>query len=89
MLIISFFVAGANLFIYCYFGQKATNSFDKITDYLFEFDWLKLPVSLRAYLIPTIANAQRPMYYHGFGVAILSLQTFNKVNIIIHSLSLI
>lgn len=27
-----------------------------------------------------IENIQRPLYYHGFGLAILDLETFTRVN---------
>lgn len=46
--------------------------------------WYKMPVNLQKYFILMIANAQRPVYYHGFKLIVLSLETFLDVNISIY-----
>lgn len=49
-------------------------------DCVFEDNWHVLPAELQRYFILMIANMQKPIYYHGFGVAILNLNTFVKVS---------
>lgn len=75
----AFFAISMTPFLYCYFGKSATDSYAKMADRLFESDWQKLPIELQKYLILMIANMQRPLYYHGFGIAALDLETFIKV----------
>lgn len=92
---VAFLLLGAlvgvmNLFIYCYFGKLATESFEKMADCLYESNWMDLNVGLQKYLILMIANTQRPIYYHGFRIAILDSTTFIVVrNILNHLLHLI
>lgn len=69
-----------NLFFYCYFAKLATESFLKMGDSLYESNWTELPFELQKYLIVMIGNMQLPMYYHGFGVAVLNLETFTSVS---------
>lgn len=79
-LLIVLCIGSSNLFLYCYFGKLATESYAKMSVCLFECNWRSLSVKLQKYIIVMIANAQLPMYYHGFGVAILNLETFTKVS---------
>lgn len=51
-----------------------------MADTLYEASWPDLPIELQKYFIVMIGNAQQPLYYHGFGMAILNLQTFTKVS---------
>lgn len=68
------------LFLYCYYGKIATKSFEDMADDLYQANWHDLPIGLQKYFIIMIANSQRPIYYHGFGVVILNLETFTKVS---------
>lgn len=68
------------MFVYCYFGKIATESYAKMSDCLFESNWPEKPVKLQKYFILMIGNAQRPLEYHGFGLAVLKLETFANVN---------
>lgn len=70
----------ASLFIYCYFAKLATESFLKMTDCLYECNWFELPTKLEKYFPFMIQSAQKPIYYHGFGIIILNLETFTKVS---------
>lgn len=70
-----------NLFMYCYFGMMATESFRNMAECLFESNWLELPIDLQKAILLMIQNIQKPIYYHGFGLSILNLQTFVNVNI--------
>lgn len=46
---------------------------------VFECNWIELPQQLQKCFIIMFSNAQQPLYYDGFGVAVLNLQTFIKV----------
>lgn len=59
-----------------YFGIKSTESFENMCDCVFNANWYDLPVELQKYFILMIMNIQKPIYYHGFGVSILNLNTF-------------
>lgn len=61
------------------FGEMATASYANIADSIYESNWQDLNVGLQKYYILMIGNAQRPVYYHGLGIVILSLETFGNV----------
>lgn len=82
-----FSISAANLFIYCFFGKLASESYAKMSDSLFETNWQSLPIDLQKYVVIMIGNGQRPLHYHGFGVAVLNLEIFCKVNHEFHSKS--
>lgn len=69
-----------NLFVYCYVGKMATESYTRMFDCLYECNWLDLSREHQKYFIIMIENTQRPLYYHGFGIAVLNLETFTKVS---------
>lgn len=50
-----------------------------MSDLLFESEWHRIPVNLQKYVILMIADMQRPVFYHGFRIAVLDLETFAKV----------
>lgn len=83
ILLLGFSCSISNLFAYCYFGKLATESFEKMTECLYEYNWLDLPIELQKYFIIMIGNTQKPIYYHGFGFAILNLETFTQVSSIL------
>lgn len=58
----------------------ATKSFEKMADSLYDCMWYGLDEKLQKYILIMITNAQKPIYYHGFGVAVLVLETFTKVS---------
>ncbi|XP_055308954.1 odorant receptor 67d-like [Sitodiplosis mosellana] len=69
----------STLFLYCYLGKVATESFEKMANYLYyEVNWHELPIELQRYFILMIANIQKPLYYHGFSIITLKLETFCK-----------
>lgn len=69
------------LYAYCYVGKHSTDCYLAFADYLYQSNWMILPVELRRTFIFMIAHAQRPVYYHGYHVAILNFELFAKVNI--------
>lgn len=68
-----------NLSVYCFFGKLATESFKKMSNRLYECDWIQFPIDVKKTILLTIMNTQQPIYYHGFGLAFLNLETFGKV----------
>lgn len=68
------------LFLYCFFGKLAMVSFLEMGNSLFESNWQNLPVELQKYITLIIGNAQEPIFYHGFQVVILDLETYTKVS---------
>lgn len=72
-------VSSSNLFVYCYFGKLATESYEKMSDCLYETKWWELPIELQKYFLLMNINMQRPLCYHGFDVAVLNLETFTQV----------
>ena len=80
-LLIVLCIGSSNLFLYCYYGKLATESYAKMSNCLYECNWRNLPVKMQKYLVVMIGNSQLPMYYHGFKVAILNLETFTKVSV--------
>ncbi|XP_031634736.1 odorant receptor 42b-like [Contarinia nasturtii] len=73
-------VGVANLFLFCYFGKLATQSFEGMSDALYESDWPELSVRLQKYFIIMVGNTQKSIFYNGFGVAVLNLETFTNVS---------
>lgn len=82
VLFVAIIVGVSNMFLYCFFGKLSTDSFMKMCQCLFESNWFKIQVDLQKYFILMIADAQKPLYYHGFHMAILNLETFAAVNTI-------
>lgn len=67
------------LFFYCYFGKLSAESFEKMADCVYEMRWQMLPLRLQKYVVVMIENTQKPLYYHGFKIIKLQLNTFVKV----------
>lgn len=78
-LLLAVCIALSNQFLLCYFGKLATESFDAMSECLYNCNWNELPLSFQRDLIIIMENTQQPIYYHGFGIANLNLQTFCKV----------
>lgn len=68
-----------NLFLYCFLGKLATESFIQMSDFVHQCNWLDLPIDLKKYFIRMMENTQRPLY-HEYGIAVLNLETFLKVS---------
>lgn len=83
LILIAAFLSTANLYFYCYFGKIASESYEQMGDCLFFSNWVELPLELQKYFIVMIGNTQRPLYYHGFGIANMKLETFSIVTFLI------
>lgn len=75
-----FGMANVNLFLFCYFGKYATESFEKMAECLYESEWQGLATDLQKYLILMIGNAQRPLFYNGNKMINLKLETYCTVS---------
>lgn len=74
------FVSGSNLFLYCYFGGRATNDIVSYSNLLFESAWFKLPTEIQKFIVVMIANAQVWnfivfMYYQGTKSPLRSMES--------------
>lgn len=72
------------IFLLCYFGKGATESFEKMPDCLYESNWHKIPIDQQKNVLLMLINAQRPLYYDGLNIAALNLETFCNVIIQFH-----
>lgn len=54
-----------NLFLFCYFGKLATESYGKMANCLYDGNWQDLVAPLQKYFIVMMADAQRPVHYTG------------------------
>lgn len=68
-----------NLFLYCYFGKRSTDYYTSFADHLYDSNWIVLPADLQNMYVLIIAHAQKPLLYHGCGIAYLNLEIFGKV----------
>lgn len=64
------------LFFYCFFGSKATEAFENMSDSLYESNWPNISCKLQKYIVTMIIYMQKPITYHGFKIADLDLGTF-------------
>lgn len=67
-----------SIFVYP-LGQLATESYEQISDSLYESNWQRLSSDLQKYIILMIRNMNIPLVYHGFDVFVLNLTTFTAV----------
>lgn len=73
-------VSSSNLFVYCYYGKVASESYQRMADCLYSDSiWWEFPVEIQKYMLLMNVNMQRLLYYHGFEVAVLNLETFTTV----------
>lgn len=84
MLLIGVTCGMSTFFLCCFYGKLATESYAKMANSLFESNWSDLPNDLQKYFVLMIGNAQQPLYYHGFTMVILELETFCKVSAFYH-----
>lgn len=66
------------------FRKIGNRKFWKISSCVYDFNWHELPIDLQKNFVLIIQNTQRPLFYHGFNVIVLNLETFtgvSKINI--------
>lgn len=78
-LLTAFLTITLNLFFYNYYGGRSTQNFLDMSNLLFESKWHILPTHFQKYYLLMIASAQFPLFYHGFHIVNLNLDTFQKV----------
>lgn len=78
-MVVCLLIQTSNLFLLCFFGKLASESYEQMADYLCDFDWHGLPMNVQKYFTIMIANAQRPLNYSGYGIMELNLEKFSSV----------
>lgn len=68
------------IYLHCLLGKLVTNRFDQLPCELFKSQWCELPIGLQKYFILLLANTQKPLFFHGFKVYVLNLETFTSVS---------
>lgn len=51
-----------------------------MADFIYESDWHLHSIKLQKYIMLMMENMQMPLYYTGFGIAYLNLETFERVS---------
>lgn len=64
---------------HCYYSTHVTHRLQKVADDIYSSSWYKLPARFQRYYILSIAAAQPPRFFTGFGLMSSSLETFMKV----------
>ena len=74
-------LAGSQIWLLCYFGQKLLNSSVGVANQIYECEWTELDDNdFKKQIIVIIARAQRPEILTAMGFADISLETFTTVN---------
>lgn len=72
--------SSTNTFIYCFFGDLATENVMKIPHCLFTSNWHELSNDSQKFYFMLLANSQRSMFFHGLGIMNSSLESYCKVS---------
>lgn len=65
----------------CLLGRMVTEQFAQMPNHLFQSRWYILPVDVQKYFILMLTNTQQPVFFDGFGMFVLNLETFSAVQI--------
>lgn len=71
------------VFLYCYVGTFTTAQFLNYGDASYKSLWYRYPLDLQKAVQLIIADAQRPLIFHGFGIIDLNLMVFTKVRVLV------
>lgn len=69
------------VFVQCLLGKMATERFAQMPNHLFHSKWYRLPVKTQKYFILMLANTQQPVFFDGFEMFVLNLETFSSVSV--------
>lgn len=58
----------------------ASNSFERMANFVYDVNWYSLSLEKQKYFILMLLHAQRSLYFHGYGIAVLNLETFCTVS---------
>lgn len=67
------------LFIFCYCGNRVTDSFEQISVAAYNSIWYMYPMEMRKKLPTIIQMAEKPIYITGLSLIVCSLETFKVV----------
>lgn len=80
-------VATTQCFLYCWFGEDVTTSFDNVGDIAFMADWLQYPAEFHKGIQMIIHISQKPVYMRGFSTIYCTRDVFKKVSHILMVIS--
>lgn len=72
-------MSNITVFLFCRLGSLTTIQFHRFGDISYNSEWYKMPIEQRNYIELLIADAQRPLIFHGLKLVDLNLLTFTKV----------
>lgn len=68
-----------NLYVYCYYGKMATVELEAYADHIYNTQWYRKRLNIQKSYIVIIQYTQRPVFYHGFDIIDLNMETFSKL----------
>ena len=68
------------IFVHCLLGKLVTDGFNRLPHHLFHTKWYDTPIAMQKYFILLLANTQRPLFFYGFKIDKLDLETFTSVS---------
>lgn len=68
------------VYFYNYFGDETNDSFENISELLYQSDWFKQPQHVQKTLLLMMQNAQQEMFYTTFGGFPLNVDTLGRVS---------
>lgn len=90
LMMFSVIYCSLNFYVCCQYGKSSTSYYSAFADCLYNSNWICLPIEIQKRFIIMIAYAQKPMFYHGYGIIILNMKTFSKVqSMFIYQLSIL
>lgn len=76
----SLFMAIIILFVFCYYGQNATDKFAEVADAVNAVRWNEYPVDAQKYVVLALVRSQRPFTLTGFSLMDCCLRSFQTVS---------
>lgn len=58
----------------------ASYPFEKMADCFYDCNWIELPIGVQKHIVTMIIMAQKPIFYHGYGLVTMNLETFTTVS---------
>lgn len=70
-------------FLLCQFGQNLTNQFEGFEKQIYESKWYAFPKNIQRILTTMMSFCQKPVTLQGYGEVIFTMETFNRVKLIV------
>lgn len=85
MIVIGVLMSISTVYLYCFIGSLTTDHFFRYGDISYESQWYK-PIDLQKSVQLIIADAQRPIIFHGFHIIELNIPGFTMVHLLRYEL---